>query len=79
MRAWPRELRWLTAELIPFGCVFVGMVLTRAGAAPVGFIVGLFVGVPLTVWYLNWVQDTHPAWAFPLILLMYSSTRVRPQ
>jgi hypothetical protein len=70
MRAWPRALRWLTAELIPFGCVFAGMVLTWAGAAPVGFIVGLFAGVVLTTWYLNWVQDTHPAWVFPLIGLM---------
>jgi hypothetical protein len=69
MRAWPRALRWLVAELIPFACVFVGMVLTRAGATPLGFILGL-VGVILTVWYLNWVQDTHAGWTLPLLVLM---------
>lgn len=68
MRGWPAPARWLMAELIPFACLFVGMVLTRAGVPPVGFILGLFVGVPLTVWYLNWVLDTHASWVFPLLL-----------
>ena len=76
MRAWPRELRWLVAELIPFGCLFLGLLLVRIGAGPVGFILALFVGVPLTVWYLNWVQDTHAAWVLPLIGLMLPATIV---
>jgi hypothetical protein len=76
LRAWPRELRWLVAELIPFGCVFVGMLLTRAGAAPVGFILGIFVGIPLTVVYLNWVQDAHSAWVLPLIGLMFPAVYI---
>jgi len=76
MRAWPRELRWLVAELIPFGCVFVSMFLTWAGAAPVGFILGIFVGIHLTVVYLNWVEDTHGAWGLPLIGLMFPAVYV---
>lgn len=69
MRGWPGPVRWLAAELIPFGCVFIGMLLTWAGAAPAGFILGL-VAVIVTIWYLNWVQDTHPVWVLPLIALM---------
>ena len=38
--------------------------------APVGFLLAFLGGVILTVWYLNWVQDTHAAWVFPLIGLM---------
>ena len=76
MRAWPRELRWLVAELVPFGCLFLGMLLVHVGAGPVGFILALFGGAILTVWYLNWVQDTHPIWAFPLIGLMLPATIV---
>ena len=70
MRAWPPALRWLVAELIPLGCVCVGMLLIWAGVAPLGFILGLFVGIPLTVVYLNWVQDTSPLWVLPLLGLM---------
>jgi hypothetical protein len=76
MRNRPRAVRWLVAELTPFGCVFVGMFLTWAGAPPVGFLLGLFVGIPLTVWYLCWVQDAHSAWAFPLIGLMLPAVYV---
>lgn len=76
MRDWPRALRWLAAELIPFGCVFVGMVLTWAGAGPAGFILGVFAGIPLTIWYLNWVQDTHGAWVFPLLAFMLPAVYV---
>jgi hypothetical protein len=76
MRAWPRTLRWLVAELIPLGSVFVGVLLTWAGVAPVGFILGFFGGVILTVWYLNWVQDTHAAWVFPLIGLMLPAVSI---
>ena len=67
MRAWPRLWRWLVAELIPFACLFIGMLLIRAGVAPVGFFLSL-LGIPIvTFWYLNWVQDTHAGWVFPLI------------
>jgi hypothetical protein len=76
MRTWPRPLRWLVAELIPFGSVFFGMLLTWAGVAPAGFILGFFGGVTLTVWYLNWVQDTHAVWVFPLIGLMLPAVYV---
>jgi hypothetical protein len=76
IRAWPRALRWLVAELIPFGCLFLGLLLVHVGAGPVGFIVALFGGVILTVWYLNWVQDTHAAWVLPLIGLMLPATIV---
>lgn len=76
MRAWPRALRWLVAGLIPFGCFFIGMFLIRVGVAPVGFIVSLFGSAILTMWYLNWVQDSHAIWAVPLTLLILPATIV---
>jgi hypothetical protein len=76
MRDWPRGVRWLVAELIPFGCLFLGMLLVWAGIGPVGFILALFGGVIATVWYLNWVQDTHATWVFPLIGLLLPATIV---
>jgi hypothetical protein len=75
MRDKPCAVRWLVAELIPFGCLFIGMLLVPA-VAPVGFILALFGGVILTVWYLNWVQGTHAAWVLPLIGLMLPATIV---
>ena len=70
MRDKPRVVRWLLAELIPFGCLFIGLLLMRAGTPPVGFFLGFFGAVILTIWYLNWVQDTHAVWVFPLIGLV---------
>ena len=69
MRDKPRAVRWLVAELIPFGCLFIGMLVIPA-AAPVGFLLAFPGGLILTAWYLNWVEDTHGAWVFPLIGLM---------
>lgn len=76
MRDWPGPVRWLAAELIPFGCVFAALLLTWAGAGPVGFIVGLVGGIILTTWYLNWVQDSHPLWSLPLIGLVLPAVYV---
>ncbi len=76
MRAWPRPARWLAAVLVPFGSLFIGMLVAWAGAPPVGFILALIGGTVVTCWYLNWVQDTHAAWAVPLILLMLPATVV---
>ena len=76
MRERSRAMRWLAAELIPFGCLFAGLLLAWAGAPPVGFILAFIGGTVLACWYLNWVQDTHPAWAVPLILLMLPATIV---
>jgi hypothetical protein len=76
MAGWPGAARWLVAELIPFGCVFVGMVLIWAGTSPVGFILGFFGGTILTIWYLNWVLDTHPIWVLPLLGLMLPAVYV---
>ena len=70
MRDWPGPARWLVAELIPFGCLFLGMLLAWAGIGPVGFLLALPGSTILTVWYLNWVQDTHVGWVFPLIGLL---------
>lgn len=67
MRYWPGPARWLVAELVPFGCLFTGLLLVRAGIGPVGFIWALVGSPVVTLWYLNWVQDTHPAWIFPLL------------
>lgn len=75
MRDKPRAVRWLVAELIPFGCLFIGLLLIPA-VAPVGFLLAFLGGVILTAWYLNWVQDTHAAWVFPLIGLMLPATIV---
>jgi hypothetical protein len=74
MRDWPPVARWLVAELIPFGCLFLGLLLTQLGVSPAGYLLGFLGGTLLTVWYLNWVQDTHGAWALPLILLMLAAT-----
>jgi len=76
MRDRPRAVRWLAAELIPFGCLFAGLLLAWAGAPPVGFILAFIGGTAASCWYLNWVQDTHAAWAVPLILLMLPATIV---
>ena len=76
MRAWPRPARWLTAELIPFGSLFIGMLVAWAGAPAVGFILAFIGTTVATCWYLNWVQDTHAAWALPLILLVLPVTVV---
>jgi len=70
MRDTPRAVRWLVAELIPFGCLFAGLLLIWAGVPPVGFFLAFLGGTVLTVWYLNWVQDTHAAWVIPLLFLM---------
>lgn len=78
MRDQPPAVRWLVAELVPFGCLFIGMFLLWVGmpVAPVGFLLALFGGTILTVWYLNWVEDSHATWAFPLIGLMLPATYV---
>lgn len=76
MGDWSLAVRWLVAELIPFGCLFVGLVLIWAGAPPVGFILGFLGGTILTIWYLNWVQDTHALWVLPLLGLMLAATMV---
>lgn len=76
MRARPRGVRWLVAELLPFGCLFAGLLLAWAGVPVAGVALALFGTPVLTFWYLNWVQDTHAAWIFPLILLVLPATIV---
>ncbi len=76
MRDKPRAVRWLVAGLVPFGCLFVGLLLIWAGVPPVGFFLAFLGGTVLTVWYLNWVQDTHPVWVLPLLFLMLPATFV---
>jgi hypothetical protein len=70
MRDWPAAVRWLVAELTPFGCLFIGLLLVWARLGPVGFVWALVVSPVVTLWYLNWVQDTHPAWIFPLLAVL---------
>ncbi len=43
---------------------------------PVGLFLAFLGGTVLTVWYLNWVQDTHAAWVFPLLFLLLPATYV---
>ena len=76
MRDKSRATRWLVAELIPFGCLFVGLLVIWAGVPPVGFFLAFLGGTVLTVWYLNWVQDTHAAWALPLLFLVLPAAYV---
>jgi hypothetical protein len=76
MRDKPRATRWLVAELIPFGCLFAGLLVIWAGVPPVGFFLAFLGGTVLTVWYLNWVQDTHAAWALPLLFLVLPAAYV---
>jgi hypothetical protein len=75
MRAKPRAVRWLVAELIPFGCLFIGLLLISA-VPPVGFVLAFLGGTILTTWYLNWVQDTHAIWVLPLLGLLLAATYV---
>lgn len=76
MRDKPRAMRWLAAELIPFGCLFAGLLVIWAGVPPVGFFLAFLGGTVLTTWYLNWVQDTHAAWVLPLLFLVLPATIV---
>jgi hypothetical protein len=69
MREKPRAVRWLVAELIPLGCVFVGLFLDWLGT-PAGLIPAFIGGIILTTWYLSWVQSANPVWVLPLIGLM---------
>ena len=70
----PRAVRWLVAELIPLSWITLAMLVIWAGAPPLGVGLGIFVAVPMTVVYLNWVQQTSPIWVFPLIGLMLPAT-----
>jgi hypothetical protein len=70
--------RWLIAELIPFGCLFGGLMLARewttAAGEPIGLALALAGGTLLTVSYLYKVQGTAAAWVVPVFVLMVAST-----
>ena len=63
MRDKPRAVRWLVAELIPFGCLLIGLLLISA-VAPVGFLLAFLGGTILTAFSFNWIMN---AWALSSI------------
>jgi hypothetical protein len=69
-------LRWLAAELIPFGCLVGGLALAREvrPAAAAGYILALFAGTPLTIFYLYKVLGSAAAWVWAIAPLMIGST-----
>lgn len=70
-------VRYLVAELIPFGCVFLCILLTWAYkpvGAPVGAIIELIGGSVGTIYYLYKVLGSSAGWAIPFLLLVLAST-----
>lgn len=71
-----RAVRWLIAELIPFGCLVGGLALTREGlpVAAFGYTLALVGSTPLTIWYLYKVLGSAVAWVGAIAPLMICST-----
>lgn len=61
--------RWLIAELIPFGCLAIGVLPGTAWHPVAGVFVfaGLFAGAPFTFVYLYKVHGTPAGWVLPII------------
>jgi hypothetical protein len=72
-------LRWLIAELIPFGFLAIGVLPGAAWHPIAGIFVAislfasLFVGMPFSFIYLYKVHGTSAGWALPLILVYLCS------
>jgi hypothetical protein len=71
-------IRWLIAELIPFGCLAVGFTIINVWPAGgfLGFAIAVFAGIPATVLYLYKVLGAAIAWVWPIMVLMLASTFV---
>jgi hypothetical protein len=72
-------LRWLIAELIPFGFLAIGVLPGAAWHPIAGIFVAislfasLFVGMPFSFIYLYKVHGTSAGWALPIILVYLCS------
>ena len=73
-----KAVRWLIAELIPFGCLAVGITIIRAWppAGFIGFIVVVFGTPTATLFYLYKVLGASYLWIFPLMVLGLASAFV---
>jgi hypothetical protein len=73
-----KAIRWLIAELIPFGCLAVGFTIIRAWppAGFIGFIIVLFGTPTATIFYLYKVLGASVFWIFPLMVLGFASAFV---
>jgi hypothetical protein len=72
-------VRWLIAELIPFGFLACGLALAReAGSAGrgIGFILAFIVGSVLTVFYLYKVLGAAIGWTIPIVVAMIAGTLI---
>ena len=69
---------WLIAELIPFGCLALGLTIINVWHAGgfLGFIIAVIFGIPLTVAYLYKVLGAAIAWLWPITVLMLANTIV---
>ena len=73
-----KAIRWLIAELIPFGCLVVGITIIRAWppAGFLGVLIALFGTTTATTFYLYKVLGASAYWVFPLIVLVLPSVAV---
>src|SRR5215472_2498804 len=64
-------VRWLVAELIPFGCLFGGLGLARLRpvGTPFGVLIALIGGVVFTFYYLYRVLGGASPWVVPLLVV----------
>jgi hypothetical protein len=71
-----RAVRWLAAELIPFGFLAIGVLIFWRWwpGATLGFLIAVIAGVPLTVLFLYKVLGAAVAWIWPIVLVTLAST-----
>ena len=69
-------VRWMTAELVPFGCLAIGFAIAREWRPVIalGYLIALF-GMPiLTAFYLYKILGAAIGWVVPLIPLSIATT-----
>ena len=73
-----KAIRWLIAELIPFGCLAVGFTIIRAWppAGFLGVLIAIFGTPTATIFYLYKVLGASALWILPLIVLVLPSVFV---
>ena len=70
-------VRWLIAEVIPFGFLACGLALAReAGSAGrgVGFLLAFICGSVFTIFYLYKLLGAAIGWTIPIVALMIGAT-----
>jgi hypothetical protein len=71
-------VRWMTAELVPFGCLAIGFAIAREWRPVIalGYLIVLFGTPILTAFYLYKMLGAAIGWAVPLIPLSIATTWV---